>query len=145
MNVDLPNLVSINIKRYSFCNPRSVTLESSSNSNMMVFRYSKSSNGWTFWFIPVCWIKINFEYWLIHFISFIDVSSILSDFVQIKLEIILLYLLCNSHCIVTFRFFTMWYQRITNHEFIHLMIIETNLMCVWFLMIAIICNIHLFY
>ena len=50
----------------------------------MVFRYSKSSKCQATLFIPESSIEINFEYCLIHLISFIDVSSILADPVEIN-------------------------------------------------------------
>ena len=86
MNVDLPNLTSIdNSQKWSFHEPRSVTLESISEyGKLMVFRYSKSSKCQFAWFIPESSIEINFEYCLIDLISFIDVSSILADLVEIK-------------------------------------------------------------
>ena len=87
MNVDLPNLTSIdNSDGWSFMTPRSVTLESISEYwILMVFRYSKSSNChiryWLSSSIPECSMEINFEYWLIDFISFIDVHWRLADLV----------------------------------------------------------------
>ena len=87
MNIDLPNLTSIiNSEGDSFCNPRSVTLESISEYwILIVFRYSKSpkcqSTWWLFLSIPESSIEINFEYCLIDLISFIDVSPILADLV----------------------------------------------------------------
>ena len=50
----------------------------------MVFRYSKSSICQAIFVIPVCSIEISFEYCLIDLISFIDVSSILADLVEIS-------------------------------------------------------------
>ena len=51
----------------------------------MLFRYSKSSKCQATLFIPECSIKINFEYFLIDLISFIDdVSSILADLVHLQ-------------------------------------------------------------
>ena len=86
MNIDLPNLTSIdNSEGASFIYPRSVTLESISEYRiLMVFRYSKSSKCQATWFIPGSSIEINFEYCLIDLISFIDVSSILADLVEIN-------------------------------------------------------------
>ena len=85
MNVDLPNLTSINSKGGSFQQPRSVTLESTSEYwILMLFRYSKSSKSRSIIFIWECSIEINFEYCLIDLISFIDVSSILADLVKIS-------------------------------------------------------------
>ena len=87
MNVDLPNLTSIiNSDGYSFYYPRNVTLESISEYwILMLYRYSKSSKCpipyWLYSSIPICSMEINFEYWLIDFISSIDVSSILADLV----------------------------------------------------------------
>ena len=84
MNVDLPNLKSINSEINSFHYPRWVTLESNSEYwILMVFRYSKSSKCQSAYWLssstPDSSIEINFEYWLIDFISFIEVSSILAD------------------------------------------------------------------
>ena len=87
MNVDLPNLTSINSKGNGFYYPRSVILESISEYGiLMVFRYSKSSKCQSTCFsmevsIPESSIEINFEYCLIDLISFIDVSPILADLV----------------------------------------------------------------
>ena len=87
MNIDLPNLMSINSGWFSFNLTRSVTLESISDyCILIVFRYSKSSKCQSTWWlvgssIPVCSIEINFEYCLIDLISFIDVSPILADLV----------------------------------------------------------------
>ena len=87
MNVDLPNLTSIdNSQGGSFWYPRSVTLESISDYwILIVFRYSKSSICQTISFIPKSSIKINFEYCLIDLISFIDdVSSIFADLIHLQ-------------------------------------------------------------
>ena len=85
LNVDLPNLTSINSRGDSFWYPRSVTLESISEYwILMVFRYSKSSKCQATLFIRESSIEINFEYCLIDLISFIDVPSILADRVEIK-------------------------------------------------------------
>ena len=86
MNVDLPNLTSINSKGSSFYYIRSVTLESISDYwILIVFRYFKSSRCQATLFIQVCSIKINFEYCLLDLISFIDdVSSILADLVHLQ-------------------------------------------------------------
>ena len=85
ISIDLPNLKTIDSKWDSFQQPRSVTLESISEFwTLFLFRYSKSSNCQSTWFIPESSIKINFEYCLIDLISFVDVSSILADLVQIK-------------------------------------------------------------
>ena len=68
MNVDLPNLASINSGGFSFYHPLSVTLESISESwILIVFRYSKSPKCQTTWWsvwssIPESSIEINFEY-----------------------------------------------------------------------------------
>ena len=87
MNIDLPNLTSMNSEGWSFEYPRSVTLESISEYwILIVFRYSKSSKCPATQFIPESWIEINFEYCLIDLISFIDVSSILADLVKIKID-----------------------------------------------------------
>ena len=53
----------------------------------MVFRYSKSSKCQATLVIPESSIEINFEYCLFDLISFIDVSSILADLVEIDSEI----------------------------------------------------------
>ena len=50
----------------------------------MVFRYSKSSKCQSTLVIQKSSIEINFEYSLIGFNSFIDVSSILADLIQIN-------------------------------------------------------------
>ena len=85
MNVDLPNLLSINSEGHSFEYPRSVTLESISKYwILIVFRYSKSSKCQATLFILDCSMEINFEYCLIDLISFIDVASILADLVKIE-------------------------------------------------------------
>ena len=85
MNVDLPSLTSINSVKDSFELPRSVTLESITDYwILMVFRYSKSSICQAIFVIPVCSIEISFEYCLIDLISFIDVSYILADLVEIS-------------------------------------------------------------
>ena len=86
LNVDLPNLTSINSERLSFEYPCVVTLESIIEYwILIVSRYSKSSKCQTTLFIQVCSIKISFEYCLIDLISFIDnVSSILSDLVHLQ-------------------------------------------------------------
>ena len=85
MNVDLPNLTFINSDGLSFSNPRSVTLESISEYWILIeFRYSKSSKCQTTLVIWGSSIESNFEYCLIDLISFIDVSSILADRVEIK-------------------------------------------------------------
>ena len=84
MNVDLPNLTSINSEKDTFQYPLVVTLESISEYWLLIiFRYSKSSKCQaTLSFIHVGSIEINFEYCLIDLILFIDVSSILADFVS---------------------------------------------------------------
>ena len=73
MNVDLPNLTSINsIWGNSFQYPRSVTLESISEYwILIVFRYSKSSKCQAIWFIPIRSMGINFEYELFDRFDFI--------------------------------------------------------------------------
>ena len=50
----------------------------------MLFRYSISSKCQATLFIPECSIEINFVYCLIDLISFIDVSAILANRVQIN-------------------------------------------------------------
>ena len=83
MNVDLPNLTSINSEWSSFYEPRSVTLEGISEYwILMVFRYSKSSKCQSTWFIRECSFDINFEYCLLNLIWFLDVPSILADLVD---------------------------------------------------------------
>ena len=85
MNVDLPNLTSINSEGFCFYNTRSVTLESISEYWILIvsdipnlrkvslpgsFRYTQSQS-------------ISSIDCLIDLIPFIDVSSILADHVQI--------------------------------------------------------------
>ena len=72
--VDLPNLTSIiNSQGWSFCNPRSVTLESISKYWILIlFRHSKSSKCQSAWFIRGSSIEINFEYWLFVWFDFIQ-------------------------------------------------------------------------
>ena len=83
MNVDLPNLTSINSRRWSFRYPRSVTLKSISQYGVLIFtRYSKSSKCQSSCFIWVGSFKINFEYCLLNLIWFLDVSPILADLVD---------------------------------------------------------------
>ena len=90
ISIDLPKLKTIDSRGWSFHEPRSLTLESiSENWILMVFRYSKSSKCqatlWLVWSsIPGSSIEINFEYCLIDLISFIDVSPILADLVEIN-------------------------------------------------------------
>ena len=85
MNVDLPNLTTINYEGYSFEYHRVVTLESISKYWILImYRYSKSTKGQVTWFISDGSIEINFEYWLIDLISFIDVPSILAGLVKIN-------------------------------------------------------------
>ena len=86
MNVDLPNLTSIdNSGGYSFSNPRSLTLESISEYWVLtIFRHSKSSTCQSSQCIPECSMEINFEYWLIDLFSFIDISTQLSNTVPIN-------------------------------------------------------------
>ena len=50
---------------------------------MTGFRYSKSSKCHSSSFIPKCSLEINFEYCLIDLISFLDVSSILTDLIPL--------------------------------------------------------------
>ena len=90
LNVDLPNLTSINsIWGNSFQYPRSVTLESISEYwILIVFRYSKSSkcqSAWWLWSsIRGSSIEINFEYCLTDLISFIDISTTLYRIVPLS-------------------------------------------------------------
>ena len=86
LNLDLPNLTSIdNSDRWSFCNPRSVTLESILKYWILIWsRYSESSKCQTTLFTLESSIEINIEYCLIDLISFIDVPSILAWRVKIK-------------------------------------------------------------
>ena len=87
LNLDLPNLTSINSYSYgiSFYSPRSVRLESILKYWKLIWsRYSESSKCRSTLFILVCSMEINIEYCLIDLISFIDVSSILADLVQIR-------------------------------------------------------------
>ena len=85
LNLDLPNLTSINSDGYSFCNPRSVRLESILKYWKLIWsRYSESSKCQSTSFIRICSKEINIEYCLIDLISFIDVSSILADRVKIN-------------------------------------------------------------
>ena len=87
LNLDLPNLTSIiSYDWYSFKFPRSVTLESILKYWISIWsRYSESSNCQDT-LRSFLWSskEINIEYCLIDLISFIDVSSILADLVQIK-------------------------------------------------------------
>ena len=86
LNLDLPNLTSI-INSYgcSFCEPRSVRLESILKYWISIWsRYFESSKCQSISFIRESSKEINIEYCLIDLISFIDVSSILADRVKIK-------------------------------------------------------------
>ena len=66
LNVDLPNLTSINSEGNSFYYPRSVILESISEYWILIeFRYSKTAKGQSAWCIQARSIEINFEYGLL--------------------------------------------------------------------------------
>ena len=85
LNLDLPNLTSINSDEGSFYWPHSVRLESILKYWISIWsRYSESSKCQSALLIPGSSKEINIEYCLIDLISFIDVSSILADLVKIR-------------------------------------------------------------
>ena len=87
LNLDLPNLTSINSDGESFGYPRVVTLEGILKYWILIWsRYSESSKCQSTLFIRESSKEINMEYCLIDLISFIDVSPILGNLVEIDTD-----------------------------------------------------------